>query len=147
MDLPLKFAGYSAGPRGAHRPGRYAVTDGHGRVFTLQNLALMRRMAARGCSAREIAEIIGSTPSSVRVKCSQQKIRLRRGRGPARSRHYADRPDELIHQVPIVAYLPGPIYDLLVQKANELHKGPSLFASMLLSAVTAGDLFKAVLED
>ena len=124
------------------------MTDGHGRVFTLQNLALMRRMAARGCSAREIAEIIGSTPSSVRVKCSQQKIRLRRGRGPGRAvRHYADRPDELIHQVPIVAYLPGPIYDLLVQKANELHKGPSLFASMLLSAVTAGDLFKAVLED
>ena len=51
----------------------------HCRVFTPQKVALMQQMAGAGCSAREIAEAIGSTPSSVRVVCSRQKIRLKGG--------------------------------------------------------------------
>lgn|SRR5262249_27759185 len=121
---------------------------GYGRVFTSQNLILMREMAARGCSAPEIAEAIGSTPSSVRVKCSQQKIRLKRGRGPGRllKRRFG-RPEGPVHRVPIVAYLPESIYALLVQRANELDKPPSTFASMLLSAIAKSDLYKTALDD
>jgi hypothetical protein len=48
--------------------------------ITPQKLALMQQMAGARCSAREIAEAIGSTPSSVRVVCSRQKIRLKDGR-------------------------------------------------------------------
>jgi hypothetical protein len=55
----------------------------HVRVFTPQKVALMQQMADAGCSAREIAEAIGSTPSSVRVVCSCQKIQLKAGRRPA----------------------------------------------------------------
>jgi hypothetical protein len=122
--------------------------DSHGRVFTPQNLILMRDMAARGCSAQEIADVIGSTASSVRVKCSQEKIRLKRGRGPARSPQ--PRPGKLeepVEGVPIVAYLPGPVYAMLVKRATELRKRPSVFASMLLSAVATGELYKAVLDE
>src|SRR5215471_16458995 len=108
--------------------------DRHGRVFTSEILTLMREMAARGCSAPEIAEAIGSTPSSVRVKCSQQKIRLKRGRGPGRSpKGRFGRPEPSPHRMPIVAYLPEAIYALLVQRADELQKPLSMVASMLLS--------------
>ena len=121
--------------------------DSHGRVFTPQNLILMQEMAARGCSAQEIADVIGSTASSVRVKCSKEKIRLKRGRGPARSpRRRAGQLEEPVQGVPIVAYLPGPVYAMLVKRAGELRKRPSVFASMLLSAVATGELYKAVLD-
>jgi hypothetical protein len=119
--------------------------DGYGRVFTSENLIVVREMAARGCSAREIAEVIGSTPSSVRVKCSQQKIRLKRGRGPGRSNGRFGGPEE--SRVRVVAYLPEQIYALLVQRALELRKPPSLLASMLLSAIATSELYRAVLDD
>jgi hypothetical protein len=121
--------------------------DGHGRVFTSENLTLVREMAARGCSAREIAEVIGSTASSVRVKCSQQKIRLKRGRGPSRLARSVLGPHDRGQRVPLVAYLPARVYAQLVQKANAVRKPPSVYASMLLSAVTTGELYKAVLDD
>jgi hypothetical protein len=120
--------------------------DGHGRVFTPENLIVVREMAARGCSARKIAEVIGSTPSSVRVKCSQQKIKLKRGRGPGRpsNGHFGGPEDS---RVRVVAYLPEQIYALLVQRALELRKPPSLLASMLLSAIATSELYRAVLDD
>ena len=121
--------------------------DGHGRVFTPENLIVVREMAARGCSAREIAEVIGSTPSSVRVKCSQQKIRLKRGRGPGRSNGRFGGPEESAQRVRIVAYLPEQIYAVLVQRAHALRKPPSLLASMLLSALATSELYQTVLDD
>jgi hypothetical protein len=105
-------------------------------------------MAARGCSAPEIAKAIGSTPASVRVKCSQQKIRLKRGRGPARSiKRRFGRPAESIRRVPIVAYLPEPIYALLVQRATELRKPPSMLVSVLLSTIASNGLYKEVIDE
>src|SRR5215472_3523909 len=105
-------------------------------------------MAARGCSAQEIADVIGSTASSVRVKCSQEKIRLKRGRGPARSpRRHAGQFEEPVQGVPIVAYLPGPVYAMLVKRASELRKRPSVFASMLLSAVATGVIARCSTSD
>ena len=59
----------SAGlPRGA-RP----------RVFTPSAINTIRGLAGQGKSASEIAEVIGSTTRSVRVRCSQLKIKLRQG--------------------------------------------------------------------
>jgi len=122
--------------------------DRNGRVFTSQNLTLIREMAARGCSARNIAEAIGSTPASVRVKCSQQKIRLKRGRGPGGRRNVtlAGQRSQFTG-VPIIAYLSESIYALLIQRANELHKPPSMLASMLLTEIASSGLYKAVVDD
>src|ERR1700732_3714748 len=80
------------------------------RVFTPQNLAIMRRMAEQGCSAPEIAKGLGSTPSSVRVTCSRQQIRLRRGRGDVARPPLAQRPVDYERGVPVVAYLAEPLY-------------------------------------
>ena len=48
------------------------------RVFTPSAINTIRGLAGQGKSASEIAEVIGSTTGSVRVKCSQLKIKLRR---------------------------------------------------------------------
>jgi hypothetical protein len=124
----------------------------HGRVFTPQNLALIRHMAAQGCSAREIAHAIGSTPSSVRVKCSYQKIRLRRGR-PRQSESISEaQPTDCCQQWgedhrSIVSYVPASVCAELNRKANELNLSGSDLAGMLLNAIAAGDLYKAILDD
>jgi len=125
--------------------------NAHGRIFTSENLALMRQMAADGRSSREIANAIGSTPSSVRVKCSYQKIRLRRGRrrsSEALAFQSTDRGrqrDEARHS--IVSYLPASVGAEFNRKANELNISGSALASMLLSAIATSDLYKAVLDD
>jgi hypothetical protein len=126
--------------------------NAYGRIFTSENLALMRQMAAQGLSAREIAHAIGSTPSSVRVKCSYQKIRLRRGRGRSpKSRPPLQSSDHGRHsgEYPrsIVSYLPESICAEFTRKANELNLSASALASMLLSAVATSDLYKAVLDE
>ena len=124
----------------------------YGRIFTSENVALMKQMAAQGCSAREIAHAIGSTPSSVRVKCSYQKIRLRRGRRrsvesrpPLQSTDHGQQSGEYRHL--IVSYLPASICAEFTRKASELNLSASALASLLLSAVATSDLYKAVLDD
>lgn len=123
----------------------------HGRIFTSENLALMRQMAAQGFSAREIAHAIGSTPSSVRVKCSYQKIRLRRGRRrssesltPLQSTDCGQSGE---YHRSIVSYLPASVCAEFTRKANQLNLSASALASMLLNAIATSDLYKAVLDD
>jgi hypothetical protein len=43
-------------------------------IFTPAAVRMIRRLAEQGQSAAEIAEAIGSTPGSVRVKCCRLKI-------------------------------------------------------------------------
>jgi len=125
----------------------------HGRIFTSENLALMRQMAAQGCSAREIAHAIGSTPSSVRVKCSYQKIRLRRGRRRAPELLPAVQTIDCVRQPgdyarrSLVSYLPPSVFAEFNRKANELNLSASTLASMLLNVIATSDLYKAVLDD
>ncbi len=123
--------------------------NGYGRVFTSENLALIKQMAAQGCSAREIASAIGSTPSSVRVKCSYQKIRLRRGRGrpPGPASLPVERSVDFTRQSSVVSYLPASVFAEFNRKADELRMSASALASMLLNVVATSDLYKAVLDD
>jgi hypothetical protein len=60
-QLKIKLRGQ--GQRGAPR-----------RVFTPSAINTIRGLACQGKSASEIAEVIGSTTASVRVRCSQLKI-------------------------------------------------------------------------
>jgi hypothetical protein len=120
----------------------------HVRVFTPQKVALMQQMAGAGCSAREIAEAIGSTPSSVRVVCSRQKIQLKAGRRPA-SGHVAQLAAHvgLVPEQIVIAYMSAPVYVEFNRKAAELAIPASILASMLLNMIASNDLYKAVLDD
>src|SRR3984893_3822344 len=74
-QLKIKLRRHAGLPRGA-RP----------RVFTPSSITTSRWLAGQGKSASEIAEVIGSTTGSVRVRCSQLKIKLRQGQRGARRR-------------------------------------------------------------
>src|SRR6202035_2769338 len=67
-QLKIKLRRHAGLPRGA-RP----------RVFTPSTINTIRGLAGQGKSASEIAEVIGSTTGSVRVRCSQLKIKLGQG--------------------------------------------------------------------
>jgi hypothetical protein len=122
--------------------------NGHRRVFTSQKLALMQQMAEQGCSAREIAMVIGSTPSSVRVVCSRQKIPLKGGRRqvPGHVEQLAQHVSVVPEHV-VVAYMPAPLYAEFNRKAVHLNTAVSVLASKLLNAIATSDLYKAVLDD
>ena len=112
-------------------------------IFTPTTLQLVRELANEGKSAAEIAALIGSTPASVRVKCSQRKIRLgRRGR-PSAQRTGADRSGAkklLIRMRPV--HLAA-----FKRKAALLGKTPTELAAMLLEAIVTSDIYEAVLGD
>jgi hypothetical protein len=86
---------------------------------------------------------------SVRVVCSQQKIRLRRGRrlmsGPIEqpAEHAGAVPDRMV-----VVYMPAPLYTAFNRKAAHLDKPVPILASMLLNAIrVTSDIYNAVLDD
>jgi hypothetical protein len=115
------------------------------RVFTPENVSFMKQMAADGLSAPAIAKALGSTAGSVRVTCSHQGIRLKRGR----ARRSAP-PSKLIEQgghVPVIAYMPSELYNGFHSTADALQKPVGTLAGMLLSAIISDDLYKAVLDE
>ena len=114
------------------------------RIFTPSNLIVMRAMAEHGCSTREIARFLGSTPASVRVVCSRHKIRVKRERRGSGIRLPAVRAAS-IHD--IVAHMPAPLYVEFHRKAERLQMSPSVLASNLLAAITISNIFEAVLDD
>jgi hypothetical protein len=121
--------------------------NGHRRVFTPQNVVLIKQMVDEGSSAPEIATKLGSTPGSVRVTSSHLGIRLRRRRGcvprPVPPSGILMRDLE----VPVVAYLSAEQYAEFTSRAGAQGKPPGTFASMLLSAIATSDLYKAVLDE
>jgi hypothetical protein len=107
------------------------------RVFTQTAIDTIRVLAAQEKSAAEIAAAIGSTPASVRVKCCQLKISLRRGW--QRARH--------IGGCGLVIYLQEADYAALKRKAADMQKSTIELSSELLRAVIRGDIYEAVLDD
>jgi hypothetical protein len=107
------------------------------RVFTQSAISTIRVLAAQGKSAAEIAMAIGSTPGSVRVKCCQLKIPLRRGW--QRARHIGG------HS--LVIYLQEADYAALKRKAADMRKSTVELSGELLRAVIRGDIYEAVLDD
>jgi len=104
------------------------------RTFTPDNLLHIRRMAAEGSTSFEIAESIGSTPGSVRVICSQHKIKIGR-------RRRAGTPSLLL------ARLPAALSIEFHRKAEHLQIPASDLAARLLAAIVESDLYEAVLDD
>jgi hypothetical protein len=107
------------------------------RVFTQTAINTIRVLAAQGKSAAEIATAIGSTPASVRVKCCQLKIPLRRPWQQA----------PRIGGYSLMIYLQDADYAALKRKAAEMQKSTVELSSELLKAVIRSDIYEAVLDD
>ena len=108
------------------------------RVFTPSAINTIRGLVSQGKSASEIAGVIGSTAGSVRVKCSQLKIKLgRRGR-PGRER-------QITWQ--IVICLSDADYAALKRKAADMQKSAVELSGELLEAIISSDIYEAVLDN
>jgi hypothetical protein len=118
------------------------------RVFTPPNIERMRAMAAEGRTAFEIAQAIGSTPASVRVKCCALKISLGRfelrnpllpppERGPAPADDA-----ERIHMT-----LRPDMYAALKAAADKRTVTPARLARLILCTVLRDNIVDAVLDD
>jgi ubiquitin len=113
-----------------------------GQVFTTRAVKIIRGLADQGRSASEIADVIGSTPASVRVRCCQLKIKLpRRGRA-SRS---GSRPRDM-QERKVAVYVCSDVYAALNAKAAHMQKSPDELAGMLLEAIAASDIYDAVLD-
>jgi hypothetical protein len=129
----------------SHLPGllRYMMSEpalvsgSRRRVFTPAAIDAIRVLAAHGKSAAEIAAAIGSTPASVRVKCCQLKISLRR------------RWEQALHIEGhrLIIYLQDADYAALKRKAADRQRSAVELSGELLRAVIRGDIYEAVLDD
>jgi hypothetical protein len=111
-------------------------------IFSSVAVDLIRDLAGQGKSSSEIAEAIGSTPASVRVRCSQLKIKLTPGRPrlpPTRSHQ--------ILEPQLVLYMRPAIYAALKRKAARTRKSPDQLAQARLDAIVRSDLYEAVLNE
>src|SRR5271156_2488714 len=78
----------------------------HSRVFTPTTIEIIRGLVGQGKSVSEIADAIGSTAASVRVRCWQLKIKIsRRERG--RPRLLRTQPDHVRGEMLIVCMPPA----------------------------------------
>jgi hypothetical protein len=107
------------------------------RIFTPTAIDAIRVLAAQGKSPAEIATAIGSTPASVRVKCCQLKIPLRR------------RWEQALHIEGhrLIIYLQDADYAALKRKAADMQWSAVELSSELLRAVIRSDIYEAVLDD
>ena len=101
---------------------------GHACVFTPLNITRIREMAENGSSSFEIAQAIGSTAASVRVRCSHYKIRIKRRR---RTQHT---PSRLVRD--IVAQMPASLHVGFQRKAEQLVN--EAFCDRMRRAIEAG---------
>jgi DNA-binding CsgD family transcriptional regulator len=117
-------------PRGAPR-----------RVFTPSAINTIRELAGQGKTASEIAEVIGSTTGSVRVKCSQLKIKikLRRQGQQGHIRQIAGQR--------LVICLSDAVYAALKRKAADMQKSAVELSGELLDAIISSDIYEAVLDN
>jgi enoyl-[acyl-carrier-protein] reductase (NADH) len=105
------------------------------RIFTPSAINTIRGLAAQGKTAWQIAEVIGSTSASVRVKCCQLKIALRRRNARQAS------------EQSLVVYLHAADYVVLRRKAADMQKSVGKLSAELLTAIIHSDIYKAVLDD
>ena len=109
------------------------------RVFTPAAIQIIRNLADEGKSAGEIADLLGSTAASVRVKCCQHKIRLSRRRHPSLIPSLGRRK--------LVVYIPPEDYAALERQAGHMRKSVVDLAASLLEAIIRANIYDAVLDD
>jgi hypothetical protein len=107
------------------------------KIFTLQVFNEISKLVAQGLSAAEIADRIGCTLNSLRVKCSQQGICLRRQSKLASE----GRP-----QGRLTVKLSGDTAVRLQQQAEKQGISGPRFAAALLEAIVRDNLYDAVID-
>jgi hypothetical protein len=105
------------------------------KIFTPKVFEQISNLVAQGVGAAEIAQKIGCTVNSLRVKCSQQGIGLRR-RVPSEGK-----PQERL-----TVTLPGDIAVLLYQQAWKRGVSAPRFAAALLETILRDNLCDAVID-
>jgi hypothetical protein len=107
------------------------------KIFTPQVFNEISNLAAQGFSAAEIADKIGCTLNSLRVKCSQHGICLRRPSKIAPERRPQGR---------LTIKLSGDTATLLQQAAEKQGIPSAKFAALLLEAIVSDNLYAAVID-
>jgi macrodomain Ter protein organizer (MatP/YcbG family) len=106
-------------------------------IFTPQVFALISNLVEQGLSAAEIAEKIGCTVGSLRVRCSQHGIRLRR-----RAKFNL----KIAHSKRLMINLSGNVADRIKQQADKLGISATKFAANLIETIVRDNLYDAVLD-
>ena len=110
-------------------------------IFTPAAIETLRRLAREGKSASDIADAIGSTAASVRVRCSQLKIKLAQARTDVpRAQH------RNVQEQKLVVGVPPAVYAALAKKAAGMQKSTDELVRMLLEAVVSSNIYEAVLD-
>jgi predicted HicB family RNase H-like nuclease len=113
------------------------------KIFTSATITLIRKSAEEGKSAAEIADLIGSTAASVRVKCSQFKIKLSH-----RGRPVSTKPRRpLSGQQKLVIRMEQNDYAALKKKAARMGKSSFELVTQLLEAIIRSNIYEAVLDE
>ena len=108
------------------------------KILTKAVLALIPGMVAQdGLNAKDIAQKLGCKISTLKVRCSQEKISLR----PPRSRRGRPRSDEQIIR------LSRGVVASLRKRAASFGKSEEMLARELLEVIVRDDLYDAVLDD
>jgi hypothetical protein len=107
------------------------------KIFTPQIFNEISKLATQGVSAAEIAGKIGCTLNSLRVKCSQHGIGLRR---PSKSGS-AGRPHGRLS-----IKLSDGTAKLLEQEAEKQGISSTKFAALLLETIVSDNLYEAVID-
>jgi hypothetical protein len=119
--------------------------------FTPEVIGQIPPFIDRGLGAPKIAEAIGCTVGTLRVKCSKLGISLRqktRSRShPSNSLNADDRIVASRDQVSLSLLLPQTTIDLLRQRAAAKGMSESTLASLLLKIIVCDDLYEAVIDE
>ena|SRR5258708_15796546 len=107
------------------------------KIFTPQVFAQISSLVAQGVGAAEIADKIGCTLNSLRVKCSQEGICLRR---------QSERAPEGGTQGRLTIKLSGDTAVRLQRQAGKQGVSGAKFAVALLEAIVRDNLYNAVID-
>jgi len=106
------------------------------KIFTHANVIKIKALAANGLGSIQIAHAIGSTPASVRNRCSRMKIKLGGKKGSARGAEPC-----------IISNVSEASFIVLHRHAKQRQISVQILAALLLETIAEDDLFDAVLDD
>jgi hypothetical protein len=124
------------------------------KIFTPEVLASIPQMVADGLRAEQIAALIGTTPTSLKVRCSQHKISLGKRGGPKGPRGpYGLRDKTLkafatrLANIQLKIKVDAKTLSLIAMRAEKKGTTVDAVASRVLEIVARDNLYDAVIDD
>lgn len=106
-------------------------------IFSVETFSLVKTLVAQGLPAKQIAERVGCKLGTLRVRCSQQRINLRRSPPAASKQSGAAR---------IVVLLAEDVSLDLQRHADKRGLSKGGLAAALLEAIANDNLYNAVID-